>query len=163
MVTGEGNQQQKWESTEDGFTRWNLLSAYLPPSLSPCLSPSLSNLDLEKSTHTHAVEGRKKNKKKHKFNCIKGSMPGSEIWRGTRRCKWSRGSKQQSNIENKRTKGKTESAVCEKEKYSQLEKHPSLLQITAVGKLCYQPSWSGRFHILKQQDYLAKVGFLKSQ
>lgn len=162
MVTGEGNQQQKWESTEDGSTRWNLLSAYLPPSLSPCLSPSLSNLDLEKSTHTHAVEGRKK-KKKTQSQLHKREYAWIWDMAGARRCKWSRGSKQQSNIENKRTKGKTESAVCEQEKYSQLEKHPSLLQITAVGKLCYQPSWSGRFHVLKQQDYLAKVGFLKSQ
>lgn len=136
----------------------------LSPTLFVTLPLSLSKQPRSWEKHSYTC-GWGKEKKKKKTQSQLHKREYAWIWdmAGARRCKWSRGSKQQSNIENKRTKGKTESAVCEQEKYSQLEKHPSLLQITAVGKLCYQPSWSGRFHVLKQQDYLAKVGFLKSQ
>lgn len=121
-------------------------SIYLSSSLlSPCHSPTLSNLKgLEQSAHTHAREGRTKNPQTKKIptiqqnvNCIKGSMPGPEMRQGTGRCKWRRGSKQYSDTETKSRKEKLKGLYANKKK-SQLEKHSSPLQITAVQK--YQAS-----------------------
>lgn len=68
-----------------------------------------STIRIKWSAHTHAGEEKKIIPTiQQKVNCIKGSMPGPEIWQGTGRCKWSRGSKQKySDIQTQKIKAET--------------------------------------------------------